>query len=281
MPNTADTTGTINLTDTANRIRKHIIEMLAAAGSGHPGGALGITEILTYLYFRELNIDPQQPSWPERDRFVLSPAHMVPGLYATLATRGFFPESELITLRQNGTRLKGHTFRDLNLGVETTGGSLGQGISVAIGMALASRQLQQQGKPGWHTYCLISDGELNEGQTWEALMFAPNAKLDNLTVVLDRNGIQLSNFTAELMPTEPIKAKLESFNWQVLEVDGHDFAQIGFAFAKAKIIKNRPTIILANTTPGKGVSFMENNPAWHGKAPNMEQTQQALRELTK
>lgn len=264
-----------NLPQIANQVRQNIIKAVHAAGSGHPGGALGIADILTYLYFVELNIDPKKPDWADRDRFILSPAHMVPGLYSVLAARGFFPESELTTLRQNGSRLKGHTYRDLELGVETTGGSLSQGISIAMGIALAAR-LQNK---NYHTYCLISDGELNEGQTWEAIMFANKHMLDNLVVILDRNHIQQSASTDEVMPTEPIADKFRAFNWQVQEIDGHDFGQIGFAINKAKIMKGRPVVIIAHNTPGKGVSFMENNADWHGKAPNDNEFEQAMKEL--
>lgn len=264
-----------NLAEIAKQIRKNIVKMVHTAGTGHVGGALGITDVLTYLYFSELKIDPKNPSWVERDRFVLSPGHVVAGLYATLAARGFFKEEELETFRADNSRLKGHTYRDLELGVETTGGSLGQGFSLAIGMALNAKLNNLD----YRTYCIISDGELNEGQVWEGFMFCNKHKLDNLCIILDRNKIQLSDYTEEVMPTEPISQKLEAFGFQVLEIDGHDFNQIGFALNKTKIIKGRPSIVIANVTAGKGVSFMENNPSWHGKAPNEEEFKLAMKDL--
>jgi len=265
----------MDLPQLANRIRQHVVNMVYKAKSGHMGGALGITDVLTYLYFKELKIDPKRGDWSERDRFVLSPGHVVPGLYAVLAERGFFPVAELDTLRANNSRLKGHTFRNLDIGVETTGGSLGQGFSLALGMAMNAKIKDLD----YRTYCIISDGELNEGQIWEGLMFGYKHELDNLCVILDRNHIQLSDQTEIIMPTEPIVDKLKAFNWQVLEIDGHDFGQIGFALSKSKIIKGRPTIIIANVTAGRGVSFMENNSAWHGKAPNDVEFKLAIQEL--
>lgn len=265
----------IDLVQIAHQVRGHVLDMVHQAKSGHVGGALGIADVLTYLYFRELNIDPKRGDWPERDRFVLSPGHVVPGLYAVLAERGFFPVSELTTLRANNSRLKGHTFRNLEIGLETTGGSLGQGFSLALGMAMNAKIQNLE----YRTYCVISDGELNEGQIWEGVMFGYKHSLDNLCVILDRNHIQLSDNTETLMPTESIVDKFRAFNWQVLEIDGHDFGQIGFALSKAKIMKGRPTIIIASVTAGKGVSFMEGKSEWHGKAPNDEEFKLAIKEL--
>lgn len=256
-------------------VRRDILEMLNTAGSGHAGGALGIVEVLVGLYFSEMNISPDDPKDPKRDRFVLSAAHMVPALYAVLAERGYMAKKELKTLRTLDSKLAGHTFRDLDIGVETTGGSLGQGMSIALGMALAAKI----SKETYRTYCVIGDGESNEGQIWEAAMFANKYELDNLCVILDRNHIQLSESTEVVMPIEPVKEKWEAFNWNVVEVDGNDISQVLFAYNKAKIIKGRPTLILANTIPGLGVSFMENKWQWHGKVPNDEELKLALEEL--
>lgn len=267
----------------ANEVRKDILKLVHAAGSGHPGGAMGIADLLVYLYFHQLNIDPAEPAKEDRDSFVLSPAHQVPALYAVLAAKGFFAKSELKTSRQYGSLLQGHAFRNLDIGVETTGGSLGQGLSLACGFALESRfrrmSIGSKSKSTYHTYCLVSDGELNEGQTWEAIMFAAKEKLNELIVVLDNNGIQLSDSTKNIMPLSPVVKKFEQFGWNVLEVDGHDFQQIAFAFGKAKLVQQKPTVIVANTIPGKGVSFMENKWQWHGKAPNDEELEKALEEL--
>lgn len=273
----------MELSQIANNIRISMLEALTAAGSGHTGGPMGIADVMAYLYFEEMHINPQDPKAEDRDRFVLSAAHMVPVLYATLAERGFFPKSELKTLRQSKSRLKGHTFRDLDIGVETTGGSLGQGIGIAVGMALAAQLREQQaasGRPGFRTYCVIGDGESNEGSVWEAAMLAAKYKLDNLCVILDRNNIQLSGSGTDIMPLEPLAAKWEAFNWQVLQMDGHDFKEMSFAFSKARLSKNRPTIIIAHTIAGKGVSFMENKWEWHGKVPTPAELKLALQELT-
>ncbi len=268
-----------DLAKLANNIRISIIKMLHAAGSGHPGGALGIADVMTSLYFEQMRVDPANPADDDRDRFVLSAAHMVPVLYATLAERGFFPKTELLTLRELGSRLQGHTFRNLDIGVETTGGSLGQGISIAIGFALAARLRKQEGKSGFRTYCVIGDGESDEGEIWEAAMYAAKEKLDDLIVILDRNNIQQSGSGTDILSLDPVAAKWEAFNWKVFQIDGHDWQQIQFAFEKAKLISGKPVLIMANTIPGKGVSFMENNYEWHGKAPNDEETKQALTEL--
>lgn len=251
--------------------------MVYAAGSGHPGGALGIADVLTALYFEELKVNPKDPAMSDRDRFVLSAAHMVPGLYATLAEAGFFPKEELPTLRKFGSRLEGHTVRNLEIGVETTGGSLGQGVSIAIGMALAAKL----DKKDWRTYCIVGDGESNEGEVWEAAMFAPKFQLDNLVFITDRNNIQLSGDGSDIMPLEPLGDKWRAFNWYVIEIDGNNFDEIKSAFLKAKEIKNKPTMIIANTVPGKGISYMENKWQWHGKAPNDEELKLALDELNR
>jgi len=269
----------LDMAKIAHNIRIDIVKMVHAAGSGHPGGALGIADVMTALYFQHMHIDPERPQMAERDRFVLSAAHMVPVLYATLAERGFFPKSELLTLRQFGSRLQGHTFRNLEIGVETTGGSLGQGISIALGFALAAKLGQREGKPGFHTYCVIGDGESDEGQIWEAALFAAKYKLDNLTVILDRNNIQQSGSGTDIMPLDPVAYKWEAFGWKVFQIDGHDFSQINFALEKAKLVPAKPALIVANTIPGKGVSFMEHNYEWHGKAPNDAEFKQAMKEL--
>lgn len=273
----------------ARDIRVQMLKALNAAGSGHTGGPMGIADVLAVLYFHEMQIDPRRPDDTDRDRFVLSAAHMVPVLYATLAQRGFFPIAELSTLRQTDSRLKGHTFRDLTIGVETTGGSLGQGINVALGFALASKlrhkqsvqsgQMGQSGEREFRTYCVIGDGESNEGSIWEAAMFAAKYKLNNLCVICDRNGIQLSDDSNVVMPLDSLADKWRAFNWNVIEIDGNDLAQIMFALNKAKIVMDKPTIIIASTVPGKGVSFMERNWEWHGKVPNDQEVEQAITEL--
>lgn len=259
----------------ANNIRKSILNMLYAAGSGHTGGAMGIADIMTILYFNEMRVNPQEPAMPDRDRFVLSGAHMVPVLYATLAEAGFFEKEELMSLRKFGSRMQGHATRDLSIGVETTGGSLGQGTSVALGFALAAKIDEKD----YRTYCVLGDGESNEGSVWEAAMFAAKYELDNLVYILDRNDIQLSGDSDDIMPLEPLVAKWQAFNWNVIEIDGHDYTEIMSAFRKAKETKNRPTIIIAKTTPGKGVSFMENKWQWHGGVPDEKELQLALDEL--
>ncbi len=261
----------------ANNIRKSIVSMVYAAGSGHPGGALGIADVLTYLYFAEMGVNPQDPQMSNRDRFVLSAAHMVPGLYATLAEAGFFPKEELTTLRKFGSRLEGHTVRNLELGVETTGGSLGQGVSIACGFAAAAKI----DKKDWRTYCILGDGESDEGSVWESALFASKYQLDNLVFICDRNNIQLSGNGSTIMPLDPVADKWRAFNWYVIEIDGNNFEEIIGAFRKAREVKNKPTIIIAKTIPGKGVSFMENRWEWHGKAPNEQELQLALSDLKK
>lgn len=264
-----------DLAVTANTIRQNIIKMLLSAGSGHSAGPLGMADVFTALYFSILKIDPTKPTWPDRDRVVLSNGHINPVWYAALAERGYFPVSELITLRKLGTRLHGHPHNLALPGIENSGGPLGQGLSQAIGMALAGRL---DGKK-YRVHVLLSDGEHDEGQTWEAVMFAGKEKLHNLTVWIDRNNIQIDGFTENVMPLEPFAAKYEAFNWHVLEVDGHNFEEIIDAAAKAAAIYEKPTVIICHTIPGKGVDFMERDYKWHGIPPDKEQAKQALREL--
>ena len=259
----------------AKLIRQDVIRMLVKAGSGHPAGSLGLADIFTALYFSILKYDPQNPDWEERDRFILSCGHVCPVFYATLARAGFFPKKELLTLRQLNSRLQGHPHNLTLPGIEVSSGPLGQGISQAIGVALAGKLERAP----WRVICLMSDGEQQEGQVWEALMFASNYKLNNLTAIVDRNKIQIDGYTEEVMPLEPLKEKYEAFGWHVLEINGHDLVEIIEAFSKAKTIYEQPTIIIAHTIPGKGVSFMENLPEWHGKAPTPEEAEKALEEL--
>lgn len=259
----------------ADNIRIDIIKMLLAAGSGHSAGPLGMADIFTALYFSVLNIDPKKPDWPDRDRLVLSNGHINPVFYATLAHRGFFPKKELLTLRQLGTRLHGHPHNLALPGVENSSGPLGQGLSQAIGMALSARL----DKAKYHVYSLLSDGEHDEGQTWEAIMFAGKEKLHNLTAIVDRNNIQIDGFTEDIMPLEPLVDKYRAFRWQVIEIDGHNINSIIDACQEAKAIFEKPTLIIAHTIPGKGVDFMENDYHWHGIPPDAEQAKVALREL--
>jgi transketolase len=263
------------LEETANFIRQDIIKTLVRAGSGHSAGPLGMADIFTAFYFHILNHDPKRPDWPERDRLVLSNGHICPALYVTLARAGYFPEEELKTLRRLNSRLQGHPHRVSLPGLETTSGPLGSGLSQAIGIALAAKL---DGKK-YRVYCLTSDGEHQEGNTWEAVMFAAKHRLNNLTVVIDRNNIQIDGFTEEVMPLEPLRAKYEAFNWHVLEIDGHNFEEIISAVAEAQAIYEKPTVIIAHTIPGRGVSFMEKNFTWHGKPPNLAEAKAALREL--
>jgi len=263
------------LQEIAARMRIDIIEMLAKAGSGHPGGSLSAIDILTCLYFSRMRYDPNRPDWPERDRFILSKGHAVPALYAVMAEAGYFPRQELMTLRRLNSRLQGHPVSTALPGIEACTGALGQGLSVAQGMAIAS----QLGGGKFHVYCMIGDGESQEGQIWEAAMSAPKFKLDTLTVILDNNNGQIDGHVTEVMNLEPIDAKWRAFNWNVLQIDGHDFEQILQALAKAGETRGRPTLIWARTIKGKGVSFMEDNVAWHGTAPNAEQAERALAEL--
>lgn len=251
------------LEETANNIREDIIKMLVEAGSGHSAGPLGMADIFTALYFQILNIDPKNPNMPDRDRLVLSNGHICPVLYATMAHRGFFQISELNSLRKLGSRLQGHPHREALLGLETTSGPLGSGLSQACGMALAGRLDNAK----WRVYALLSDGEHDEGNTWEAIMFAGKYKLHNLTALVDRNNIQIDGFTEDVMPLDDLKKKYEAFNWHVLEIDGHNIQAIIDAFGEAETIFERPTVIIAHTIPGKGVDFMEGHFEWHGSPP--------------
>ena len=263
------------LREAARKIRVGIIEGTHAARSGHPGGSLSIADILAYLYFEEMHVDPQNPRMEERDRFVLSKGHCAPALYATLANRGFFPVEELTTLRKLGSRLQGHPDMTLTPGVDMSTGSLGLGISSAAGMALAAKI---DGK-NYRVYTVVGDGESEEGQVWEAAMLAAHYKLDNLCVIVDWNGLQIDGSVEEVMNPTPHDKKLEAFGFHVISIDGHDFDAIKAAFDEAKTVKGKPTAIIAKTVKGKGVSFMENKVNWHGSAPNDEQYAAALAEL--
>ncbi len=259
----------------ARKLRRHVITMISTAGSGHPGGSLSAADIVTALYFHTMQHDPTNPKWADRDRFILSKGHAAPVLYAALAECGYFPLEWLPTLRKTGTCLQGHTDSRLTPGVDMSAGSLGQGLSVGIGMALAARL----DKKDYRTYVLLGDGECQEGQVWEAAMFAPNYKLDNLTAIVDYNGLQLDGFTKQIMDLEPFVDKWRSFKWEVLQVDGHDMKQVIEALQKARQVKDKPVVIVARTVKGKGVSFMENNVDYHGKAPGKSEIETALREL--
>jgi transketolase len=266
---------TPELREMAKKLRRHVITMIAEAGSGHPGGSLSAADIVTALYFRVLRHDPEDPQWSDRDRFILSKGHAAPILYAVLAETGYFPVAELETLRKMDSRLQGHTDRGLTPGVEMSAGSLGMGLSFAIGIALAARLDSKN----YRTYALLSDGECQEGQTWEAALSAAHFKLDNLAAIVDCNGIQLSGRTCDIMILEPLIQKWQAFGWHVIDIDGHDFDQMLSALIEAEKMKGRPTVITARTVKGKGVSFMENNVAFHGKAPTPEEAQRALKEL--
>ncbi|OGZ32469.1 MAG: transketolase [Candidatus Portnoybacteria bacterium RIFCSPLOWO2_12_FULL_39_9] len=264
------------LKEIANAIRQDIIEMLVEAGSGHSAGPLGMTDVFTALYFGGvLKHDPKNPEWEDRDRLVLSNGHICPVLYATLARAGYFPVEELKTLRKLETRLQGHPHRENLAGIENTSGPLGQGLSQGIGMALAAKMDKKKNQ----VYCLTSDGEHDEGQTWEAIMFAGKNKLDNLTEIMDRNNIQIDGFTEDVMPLEPLRQKYEAFNWHVIEIDGHNIEEVIDACNKAKAIFEKPVLIIAHTIPGKGVDFMEFDPAWHGIPPKPEEAREALKQL--
>ncbi len=260
----------------AEKIREDIISMLVAAGSGHSAGALGMADVFTALYFsKALNLDPKDPWNPNRDRILLSNGHICPVWYATLARAGYFNQDELLTLRQIGTRLQGHPHAKSLPGIENTAGPLGQGLSQAIGHGLAA----QMDKADWRTICLMSDGELQEGQNWEAIMFAGKNNLYKLTAIIDRNNIQIDGFTENVMPLEPLFDKLRAFGWSVIEVDGHNINEIVDALNKAKSIFENPTAIIAHTIPGKGVDFMEHDFNWHGSPPNWMEAVEALKEL--
>jgi transketolase len=260
----------------ARKLRHHVITMISQAGSGHPGGSLSAADIITALYFKVMKHDPQKPKWADRDRFILSKGHAAPVLYAALAECGYFPLEWLSTLRKTGTCLQGHTDSLLTPGVDVSAGSLGQGLSVGIGISIAAKMDRKD----YHTYVLLGDGECNEGQIWEAAMFAPNRKLNNLTVIVDFNRLQLDGFTKDIMNLEPFADKWRSFNWDVIEIDGHDISQIISALGEAKVSSQKPVAIIAHTVKGKGVSFMENNVDYHGKALNKSETEIALKELS-
>jgi transketolase len=259
----------------ARQLRRQVITMIATAGSGHPGGSLSAADIVTALYFKVMRHDAKNPQWLDRDRFVLSKGHAAPILYAALAECGYFPVEELSTLRKLGSRLQGHTDRTLTPGVEMSAGSLGQGLSFGIGIALAG----SLDKRDYQVYVLLGDGECEEGQIWEAALFAPHHKMDNLTAIVDHNDIQLDGRVCDIMGLEPLLDKWRAFNWHVLEINGHDITQILEALKEAGEIKGKPTVIIAHTIKGKGVSFMENNVDFHGKAPTAQEVEIALKEL--
>jgi len=259
----------------ACKIRRHIVNMLGEAGSGHPGGSLSAADIVAALYFHEMKIDPDKPDWPERDRFVLSKGHAAPVLYAALAEKGYFPVDELDTLRKLGSRLQGHPSMKHLPGVEMSTGSLGQGLSAANGMAIAGKL----DKRDYRVYVLLGDGEIQEGMVWEAAMAAAHYKLDNLVAFVDHNGLQIDGPTRDVMSPEPVAQKWRAFGWHVEEIDGHDLDQITKVLARAREVKGKPVMIVADTVKGKGVSFMEGQVGWHGNAPNAEQTGKALCEL--
>ncbi len=260
---------------TANTIRQDLIKMLLEAGSGHSAGTLGSADIFTTLYFSEMDIDPKDPKKEDRDRFVLSCGHICPVWYSTLANRGFFPREELLTLRKFGTRLQGHPHNLELPGVETSSGPLGQGLSQAIGMALTARM----DKKKWRTYCVTSDGEHDEGQIWEAVMFAGKERLDNLVSIIDRNNIQIDGDTEDVMPLEPLGDKYKAFGWNVIDINGNDIDALLEAYKEADSVRQMPTVIIAHTTPGKGVEFMEDDFKWHGMPPNKDQAKEALHDL--
>jgi transketolase len=259
----------------AVNIRCDIIEMICTAKAGHPGGSLSAADVVTALYFRVMNIDPKNPDWPDRDRFILSKGHACPVWYAALAERGYFDKSHLGTLRQINSILQGHPDMNKTPGIDMTAGSLGQGMSAGLGMALSGKLREKD----YHVWVIIGDGEMQEGAIWESAMSAAKWKLDNLTYVLDRNNLQNDYFVDIEMPIEPVADKWRAFNWNVMEIDGHDMEQIVEALETAKTIKGKPTIIIAKTVKGKGVSYMENVAEWHGKAPCKEEAEQALKEI--
>jgi len=267
----------LELMKTANEIRKGIVTALHSAKAGHPGGSLSATEIFTYLYFEEMNVDPKDPKKADRDRFVLSKGHTAPGLYSTLAQKGFFPKEDLVTLRHTGSYLQGHPDMKHIPGVDMSSGSLGQGISAAVGMAIAGKL----DNADYRVYTLLGDGEIQEGQVWETSMLAAHRKLDNLVVIVDNNNLQIDGAITEVNSPYPIDKKFEAFNFHVINIDGNDFDQIDAAFKEAKTVKGQPTAIIAKTVKGKGVSFMENQVGWHGKAPNDEEYKIAMEELEK
>lgn len=266
---------TLELKKIANEVRKGIITSVHSAKAGHPGGSLSAAELYTYLYFEEMNIDPQNPDDPKRDRFVLSKGHTAPGYYAALAHRGFFPVEDLVTLRHVGSYLQGHPCMQHIPGVDMSSGSLGQGISAAVGMAISAKLSNDD----YRVYTLLGDGEIQEGQVWEAAMLAGHRKLDNLVVIVDNNGLQIDGNIADVCSPYPIDKKFEAFNFHVINIDGHSFEEIEAAFKEARETKGQPTAIIAKTVKGKGVSFMENQASWHGAAPNDEQFAVAMEDL--
>ena len=257
------------------QVRRDILEMTHAAGSGHPGGSLSAVEILVSLYFDQMKLDPAKPQWVDRDRMILSKGHAAPVLYSVLARRGFFDPALLPTLRQMGSPLQGHPHMEKLAGLDCSSGSLGQGLSVANGLALAAKRLGKD----YRTYCLMGDGEVQEGQVWEAAMTAAHFWLDNVCAIVDDNGVQLDGLTKDIMQVEPLDEKFRAFGWHVISVDGHDLAALQAAFAEANATKGRPTALIAHTVKGKGISFMEGQAGWHGKAPNEEELAAALAEL--
>ena len=267
----------LKLMQTANEIRKGIVTAVHSAKAGHPGGSLSSADIFTYLYFEEMNIDPKDPKKPDRDRFVLSKGHTAPGLYSALAQRGYFPKEDLKTLRHTGSYLQGHPDMKHIPGVDMSSGSLGQGISAAVGMAIAAKLRGDD----YRVYTLLGDGEIQEGQVWEAPMLAAHRKLDNLVVIVDNNNLQIDGAITDVNSPYPIDKKFEAFNFHVINIDGNDFDQIDAAFKEAKTVKGQPTAIIAKTLKGKGVSYMENQAGWHGKAPNDEEYEIAMKELEK
>ncbi len=267
----------LELEKMANEIRKDIVTAVHSAKSGHPGGSLSSADIFTYLYFEEMNVDPANPKWEDRDRFVLSKGHVAPGLYSTLAEKGYFPKEELKTLRHTGSYLQGHPDMKHIPGIDMSSGSLGQGVSVAVGMAAAGKY----DKKDYRVYTLTGDGEIQEGQIWEAAMWAGHRKLDNLVVIVDNNNLQIDGSVEDVCSPYPIDKKFEAFNFHVINIDGNDFDQIRAAFKEARETKGMPTAIIAKTVKGKGVSFMENAAGWHGKAPNDEEYEIAMADLEK
>ena len=267
----------LELQKTANEIRKGIIDAVHSAKSGHPGGSLSAADIFTYLYFEEMNVDPKDPKRPDRDRFVLSKGHVAPGLYSTLAHKGFFPVEDLTTLRHVGSYLQGHPDMKHIPGVDMSSGSLGQGFSAAVGMAVAGKL----DKADYRVYALAGDGEIQEGQIWEAAMFAGAHNLDNLCLVVDNNGLQIDGNVADVCSPYPLDKKFEAFNFHVININGHDYDEIRAAFREARETKGMPTAIIARTIKGKDVSFMENQASWHGAAPNDEQYAVAMEDLRK
>ena len=267
----------LELEKMANEIRKDIVTAVHSAKSGHPGGSLSSADIFTYLYFEEMNVDPTNPKWEDRDRFVLSKGHVAPGLYSTLAEKGYFPKEDLKTLRHTGSYLQGHPDMKHIPGIDMSSGSLGQGVSVAVGMAAAGKY----DKKDYRVYTLTGDGEIQEGQIWEAAMWAGHRKLDNIVVIVDNNNLQIDGSVEDVCSPYPIDKKFEAFNFHVINIDGNDFDQIRAAFKEARETKGMPTAIIAKTVKGKGVSFMENAAGWHGKAPNDEDYEIAMADLEK